>query len=151
MNFSKRNLNKYDGLWEWRWSLPGWTNVTGSTKYDLTVKNRENKNININWVGKFFTKTEEISTPLQYFKKFSDEGWSIISHKYKLSWNFFFGIHIMSDIIPIYKMYWTISINADLMSRNSFETLKSNFYVNDNTEYKPRDHPQCDKLFKIRS
>lgn len=122
--------------------------------------------------NEMFSKPAEISTPLQYFKKFFDDDiinnlveqtnmYSIQKGRICINTNYneisvFLGIHIMSGIIrmPSYKMYWARETRyppiADLMSRNRFETLKSNFHINDNTQCKARDHPEYDKLFKVR-
>ncbi|XP_031356899.1 piggyBac transposable element-derived protein 2-like [Photinus pyralis] len=56
--------------------------------------------------------------------------------------------------MPSYRMYWAnetrFSPIADVMSRNRFEKLRSCFHINDNSKIKTRDHPEYDKLFKVR-
>ena len=51
-------------------------------------------------------------------------------------------------------MYWEAHTRypniADVMPRNQFDTLLRYLHFNDNANMKPRDHPECDKLFKIK-
>lgn len=68
----------------------------------------------------------------------------------------FLGIHILSSIVkmPSYRMYWAESTRylpiADIMSRNRFDKLRNYVHLNDNSNMKPRDDTEYDKLFKIR-
>ncbi|XP_049799909.1 piggyBac transposable element-derived protein 3-like [Schistocerca nitens] len=51
-------------------------------------------------------------------------------------------------------MYWTEATRffpiADSMPRNRFDKLRNYLHVNDNTKMKQREHPDYDKLFKVR-
>lgn len=111
-------------------------------------------------------------TPLAYFKLFCDDevidnmvhqtnlysvqktGSSVNTCYVELCQ--YLGIHIISGIIkmPSYRMYWAqetrIPAVADVMSRNRFEKLRTMFHINDNSEMKERNHPDYDKLFKVR-
>lgn len=112
-------------------------------------------------------------TPLQYFRYFMDddvmkhivEQTNLYAVQKDVNTSFrttemdlrrYLGINILSGIVkmPSYRMYWAHATRfppiADAMARNSFEKLKSNLHLNDNSLMKPRDHEGYDKLFKIR-
>lgn len=56
--------------------------------------------------------------------------------------------------MPSYRMFWAertrFSTVSNAMSRNRFDCLRANIHVNDNSKMLPREHPDHDKLFKIR-
>ena len=114
---------------------------------------------------------DEIS-PLEYFKMFFDD--DLIAHlshqtniysvqKSGTSVNTtpdemeqYLGILLMTGIIkmPQYRMYWSsetrIPVIADSMSVNRFDKIKRFLHCNDNSNVLPREHPDYDKLFKVR-
>ncbi|CAH1958842.1 unnamed protein product [Acanthoscelides obtectus] len=134
-------------------------------KADLPFVNSECKVI-------FTNEKENDSTPLSYFKLFFDD--NLIQHitdqtnLYStqqtgacINTTFteisqFLGINIMSGIVrmPSYRMYWAqetrYSPIADTMSRDRFDKLRTQIHCNDNTNMLTHDHPDYDKLFKIR-
>ena len=67
----------------------------------------------------------------------------------------FIGILLLTGVLPCtsYRLYWAkfcqFNMIADVMSRNRFELLLRYIHFNDNTNIKPREHPQYDPLFKI--
>lgn len=56
--------------------------------------------------------------------------------------------------MPSYRLYWADNTRfapiADVMSRNRFDTLRSYFHINDNTNILEINHVNHDKLFKVR-
>jgi len=54
-----------------------------------------------------------------------------------------------------YRIFWSEQTRfltiSDAMSRNRFDILRSNIHFNDNSKMLPREHPNHDKLFKVRS
>lgn len=69
----------------------------------------------------------------------------------------FLAINILMAILdlPSYKMYWstdwlTTTSVPRLMARSRFEKLCQYFHVNDNSQNLDRNHPEYDKLFKVR-
>lgn len=56
--------------------------------------------------------------------------------------------------MPSYRMFWAeqtrFSTVSDAMSRNRFDNLRSNIHFNDNSKMRSREHPNHDKLFKVR-
>ena len=67
----------------------------------------------------------------------------------------FIGILLYTGIFPcrLYCTYWSnfskFPLIADVMWRNRFEFLFCYIHFNDNTQTKPRDHPDYDPLFKV--
>lgn len=111
-------------------------------------------------------------TPYEYFKMFCDDSMvKNISYQTNIysveklgkSLNTtpneieqFIGIHIMSGIVrtPAYRLYWASGTRydaiADIMSRNRFEKLRNYIHINDNSNIKPVEDVNHDKLFKVR-
>ena len=67
----------------------------------------------------------------------------------------FIGTLLLTGVFSCisYRSYWTnfcrFNMIADVMSRNRFELLLRYIHFNDNTNMKPREHPQYNPLFKI--
>ena len=67
----------------------------------------------------------------------------------------FIGILWYTGIFSIqsYCIYWSnfsrFPLIADIMLRNQFQLLFRYIHFNDNTQRKPRDHPDYDSLFKV--
>lgn len=111
-------------------------------------------------------------TPLSYFKLFVEDDiinnivyqsnlYSVQKSGTSIDTSYaeickYLGINILSGIIrmPSYRMYWAnetrIPVIADSMSRNRFEKLRTMIHFNDNSTMHSRDHPDYDKLFKVR-
>lgn len=118
-----------------------------------------------------YTNTNNTS-PLSYFKLFFDEDlieeiseqtnlYSVQQKSTSVNTTFtemcqFLGINILSGIVrmPSYRMYWAQETQyapiAERMSRNRFDKLRNFIHINDNSNILNRDHPDYDKLFKIR-
>ena len=68
----------------------------------------------------------------------------------------YIGILVNMAIVrcPTLEMYWSkdyrVPCVADIMDNNRFNAIKKNLHFNDNTEAKPKDDPNYDKLFKVR-
>ena len=121
--------------------------------------------------GLFSDPPEDIPTPLQYFKMFLDnECMEYIAKQTNLyamtkdgkqlgtfakEIEQFIGILLYTGIFPCrsYCTYWSnfsrFPLIADIMSRNRFQLLFRYIHFNDNTQAKPRDHPDYDPLFKV--
>lgn len=111
-------------------------------------------------------------TPLQYFKQVFDTNiiqnivyqinlYSVQKNGTSINTNtneieMFLGIHMVMSIVkmPTMRMYWANNSKypaiSDAMARNRFENLRANIHFNDNTYCLPNNHPNHDKLFKIR-
>jgi len=111
-------------------------------------------------------------TPLQYFKQIFDTNiiqnivyqtnlYSVQKNGTSINTNtneieIFLGIHMVMSIVkmPTMRMYWANNSKytaiSDAMARNRFENLRANIHFNDNTYCLPNNHPNHDKLFKIR-
>lgn len=111
-------------------------------------------------------------TPYQYFKSiFTDDivnnlvlqsnlysiqktGVSLDSNSNEMEQ--FIGINVISSLVkmPSYRMYWASNTRfppiADTIARNRFDKMRTFLHINDNSHMKPKDHPQYDKLFKVR-
>lgn len=67
----------------------------------------------------------------------------------------FLGIHVISGVLklPSYKMYSSaatcFATVADVMTKNGFSKLRSQFHVNDNTNITSATDPSHDRLFKV--
>jgi len=68
----------------------------------------------------------------------------------------FFGILIFTGIYSAatYRMYWEthsrISLIADVMPRNRFETILRYIHFNDNSKMRQKTDDAYDPLFKVR-
>ncbi|MCL4125853.1 UNVERIFIED_CONTAM: hypothetical protein GTU68_039532 [Idotea baltica] len=127
----------------------------------------------ISWKGKLFID-ESLNdlTPLEFFNMIFDEnlvrhiteqtnmyalqskGKELGLHETELK--AFLGILMKCGIVkpPTYRYFWNKLSRydkvADAMTRDRFEEIKSFLHFNDNTKLKPANHPEFDKLFKIR-
>ena len=121
--------------------------------------------------GSFSDPPDDIPTPLQYFKMFLDnecikyiaeqtnlyamtkDGKQLCTFAKEIEQ--FIGILLYTGIFPCrsYGTYWSnfsrFPLIADIMSRNRFQLLFRYIHFNDNTQAKPRDHPNYDPLFKV--
>ena len=119
----------------------------------------------------FSDPPHEIPTPLQYFRRFlSKECMEYIAYQSNVyatqkdrkvlgtssgEIEQFIGILLLTGVFPCtyYRLYWAnfsrFNMIADVMSRNRFELLLRYIHFNDNTNMKPREHPQYNPLFKI--
>lgn len=68
----------------------------------------------------------------------------------------YFGICIGMSVYDLHRtrLYWAkntrIDKIANVMSRDRWEQIKSNLHCNDNTQMRPQNDPNKDRLFKIR-
>ena len=121
---------------------------------------------------KFSEPPEIIPSPSYYFKQFiSDECFEIIALQtniYALQKDGkeicitkdeieqFFGILLFSGIYSAatYRMYWEthsrISLIADVMPRNRFETILRYIHFNDNSKMRQKTDDFYDPLYKVR-
>ena len=121
---------------------------------------------------KFYEPPEIIPSPSNYFKQFiSDECFENIALQtniYALQKDGkeicitkdeieqFFGILIFTGIYSAatYRMYWEthsrISLIADVMPRNRFETILRYIHFNDNSKMRQKTDDAYDPLFKVR-
>ena len=114
----------------------------------------------------------EVLTPMEYFKQFFDD--ELIAHiseqtnLYSVQTNGssvgttaneieqYIGVLLIMGIykIPQYRMYWSKELNipsiSETMTVNRFDKIKRFFHCNDNSKMVPKDHPEFDKLFKVR-
>ncbi|CAK1587806.1 unnamed protein product [Parnassius mnemosyne] len=115
-----------------------------------------------------------LSTPYQYFSYFFDE--SLLarivteSNKYAIQKNINFsepmtvlelrkyiGILIYTSVYhyPSIRSYWANNVRfhpiADTMTVNRFEKIREILHFNDNEGHLPREHPEHDRLHKIRT
>lgn len=118
-------------------------------------------------------KIKNLQTPLEFFKYFFDDELlqKILfeSIRYSSEKNInkplkisiedlkkFIGILVMMSIVhlPNSRSYWNETIGNKLiqntMSVNKFEEIRKNLHFNDNQRMLPADHPNHDRLFKIR-
>ncbi|XP_029841450.2 piggyBac transposable element-derived protein 2 [Ixodes scapularis] len=115
---------------------------------------------------------DELPSPYQYFKMFCDdsvfENFAAQTNLYSVQktgscvkttakeMEQFVGIHVILGVVkvPSYKMYWSettrYSTIADVMPRNRFSKLRSQFHIADNSEMTPPTDPDHDRLFKVR-
>ncbi|GFW35998.1 piggyBac transposable element-derived protein 3 [Trichonephila clavipes] len=115
----------------------------------------------------------DLDTPYQFFKYlWTDE---IISNIYEESKRYgiqknpskpltlseneinqYLGICIDASLVhlPNYRAYWSEELGLDrikeTMSLKIFETIRQYLHFNDNDKHLPRDHPNHDRLHKIR-
>lgn len=117
--------------------------------------------------------TNEVDTPVDYFRKFFDDNIVKIiveqSNLYAIQKNpnrplnltskeleQYIGVCIGMSVydLPRSRMYWAqntrIDKIANVMSRDRWEQIKSNLHCVDNTLMRPINDPNRDKLFKIR-
>lgn len=128
--------------------------------------------VETNWKSELPEVESLIGTPLEYFMQFIDseivEKISEETNKYALQKGGtilkctpneieqYIGCLLYFGVIkvPQFKMAWSkemrIPLIADVMPRNRFDKIKQFIHFNDNTKQKARDHPEYDKLFKIR-
>lgn len=115
----------------------------------------------------------ELDTPFQFFSYFFDE--EILnflvdeSNKYAFQNNpnfaepvtvpelrKFLGIIIFTSVYhyPSVRSYWSNKVKFDpiaqTMNRNRFDKIRQMFHMNDNNKHWPPDHPQHDRMHKIR-
>ncbi|KAE9522188.1 hypothetical protein AGLY_017448, partial [Aphis glycines] len=124
------------------------------------------------WKGSLPKPPDNILSPFEYFKLFVDNDMICnISEQTNLysvekcgkcvatspeEIEQFLGIQLYMSIIkmPSYRMFWSENTRfttiSDAMSRNRFDSLRSNIHFNDNSKMLPREHPNHDKLFKVR-
>ena len=68
----------------------------------------------------------------------------------------FLGVLLCTGILkfPRYRHYWKTSLRiepiASAISHDRFDKIKQYLHFNDNNSQKPNDHPQHDKLHKVR-
>ena len=123
---------------------------------------------NVSFEGEFSPPAGDDQTPMQYFKMFLDDDcmeyiaeqtnmYALAKDAYTSAKEIeqFFGILLFVGVYPCrsYTTYWSnfsrFSLIADVMSRNRFQCLLRYIHFNDNTEMKPREHPDYDPLFKV--
>lgn len=115
----------------------------------------------------------DLATPFQFFSYFFDEELLFLlqeeSNKYGFQKNpnfsdpvtllelrQFLGILIFTSVYhyPSVRAYWSNEVKfwqiAQTMSLNRFEKIRQIFHMNDDTNHLPADHPQHDRLHKIR-
>lgn len=113
------------------------------------------------------SKFTDLSTPLSFLNYFFDEKlYDLIVEQTNLfsNDNFFtkkdiqkyLGICIFTSVVhmPSVRDYWSQGLKfepiAETMSLNNFEKIRRYLHFNDNSTMLPKDHPDNDRLHKIR-
>ena len=133
---------------------------TQAAKKQYIWQKKTLKEVDTNYDGQFSAPPNTIPTPYKYFRKFIDdaciENIALQTSIYaiqkggkainvtKAEVEQFFGILTYTGVYKAasYRMYWEtcsrVSLIADVMSRNRFETILRYIHFNDNTMMKKR-------------
>ena len=148
-------------------------NTTKPTEQNYRWRKRTPVQYDVAYCGEPFPDPEERDkTPLKYFKEFFDNELIELlvdqTNLYSMQCNDksinvdcdemeqYLGILITMSIVklPQARMYWShetrIPLVADVMSVNRFEKIRQFLHFNDNNTALEKDHPDHDKLFKVR-
>ena len=115
-------------------------------------------------VADIVTETNRYAEQIIATQQASENG--MTPHSYAAKWTevgaidirAFLGILLIMGFVklPSYAAYWTTNSLIEMkglkkvMSRNRFLAILTFFHLNNNESNRPRDHPNHDKLFKIR-
>lgn len=113
-----------------------------------------------------------VGTPFEYFSSFlGSDIFQMISDQSNLyaaykdhhdlhstpeEYQKYFGVLLYTALVKLHRIYdyWSTEFKfaniSDNVSRTRFLELRKYFHLADNTQMKPRNHPQHDKLFKVR-
>ena len=125
------------------------------------------KEVDTKYDGQFSASPNTIPTPYEYFKEFIDdaciENIALQTNMYAIEINVtkaeveqFFGILMYTGVhkAASYRTHWEtcsrVSLIADVMSRNRFETILRYIHFNDNAMMKKKNDEGYDPLFKVR-